>query len=453
MKPVSASDILRKSAPRETVGKTFMHANRYDKLREPSPSPFFRDRTESTSSQKRKVSESDTYENESQNGKTKVSRMDDTEVEEMVILDSKISKVSTLCGKLYTNVQQQQLEVDDPLRCLLTEIIEAIRVTNEVQSDLSDRYKKIRTEEVSVQSAPISYSAAVSNENYPSIKVTTVSGKPGSHNSRKKLSGGLIHAKVDESGRLIRDQSKGKPTETDEEKKVRKFTEAIRDAERSTLCFNLDMGNIPIMNQKTISEKATLALTKMAAAVEGNKRSLPSADAIAAIDDVTSLVTNMEFYGSATKEYKGKDSTGYCTVPVRYQFKNKEQKFFAEKKLRDVCKVKCATPYPAIVRLCIKQVVDHVRLSHPQDFVRVTVVPKEFSLKVSRRPPGTNLKWIDYPDLLRLPDEALDISAKKAPDGLRMFFLPSEGCEEMCTSPSKGEKPKSPRGGRESPKK
>jgi len=142
MKPVSASDILRKSAPRETVGKTFMHANRYEKLRESSPSPFFRDRTESTSSQKKKVSKSDTYETESQNGRQKVSRMDDAEVEEMVILDSKISKVSTLCGKLYTNVQQQQLEVDDPLRCLLTDIIEAIRVTNEVQSDLSERYKK-----------------------------------------------------------------------------------------------------------------------------------------------------------------------------------------------------------------------------------------------------------------------------------------------------------------------
>jgi hypothetical protein len=85
MKPVSASDILRKSAPRETVGKTFMHTNRYDKLRDSSPSPFFRDRTESTSSQKRKVSESDTYETESQNGRQKVSRMDEAEVEEMVI--------------------------------------------------------------------------------------------------------------------------------------------------------------------------------------------------------------------------------------------------------------------------------------------------------------------------------------------------------------------------------
>ncbi len=59
-------------------------------------------------------------------------------------------------------------------------------------------------------------------------------------------------------------------------------------------------------------------------------------------------------------------------------------------------------------------------------------------MKVSRRPPGKDLKWFEYPDLLRLPDEALDISVKKAPAGLRMFFLPSEGCEEMSCSPKKG---------------
>jgi hypothetical protein len=56
-----------------------------------------------------------------------------------------------------------------------------------------------------------------------------------------------------------------KPAETEEEKKVRKFSEAIRDAERSTLCFNLNMGNVPLMNKTTISEKASLALAKMAA--------------------------------------------------------------------------------------------------------------------------------------------------------------------------------------------
>jgi hypothetical protein len=176
------------------------------------------------------------------------------------------------------------------------------------------------------------------------------------------------------------------------------------------------MGNVPLMNKHTISDKASLALTKMAAEVEGKHRNVPSPDIIAELDDVPSLVTNMEFYGTSTSEYKGKGATGF---------------------------------YPAIVRECIKQVVDCVRSNHPNDFVKVSVVPKEFSLKVARRPPGKDLKWVEYPDLLRLPNEALDVTAKKVPAGLRMFFLPTETCEEM-SSPSPTEKPKSPLGRRDS---
>jgi hypothetical protein len=82
-----------------------------------------------------------------------------------------------------------------------------------------------------------------------------------------------------------------------------------------------------------------------------------------------------------------------------------------------------------------------VRLSHPEDYVRVNVVPKEFSLKVSRRPPGKDCPWIDYPDLLRLPDQAYDVSVRKAPQGLRMFFLPEEPSDDMVVSPSKDTPP------------
>ena len=197
------------------------------------------------------------------------------------------------------------------------------------------------------------------------------------------------------------------------------------------------------MNKGTISEKASMALTKMAAVKEGRGSSVPSNDAITAIDDVISLVNNMDFFGSTTKQYKGKDSTGFCTVPVRYQFKDKDQRMYAEKTLREKCGVRCATPYPSIVRECIKQVVDHVRVTHPTDFVKVTVVTKEFALKVSRRGQGKNLKWIDYPDLLPLPIEAWDVTAKKVPDGLRMFYLPSDN-EDMLVSPSHRSKEKSP---------
>jgi hypothetical protein len=442
MKPVPVSKILRKVAPREALSR-FAHQNRYDNLRDNSPAPSERTRSDSVSSQKRKVSESDNLEKECQYVKTKVCKLTDAEEEEMVIIDSKISKVSTLCGKMFTAVQQQQLDVDDPLRALLADILEAVKVTNEVQASLSEKYKSMRTETVSIvdENAPLSYSYVAGGDGPPQVRSSEGRGKsaPQNKNQRRKPAGGLVQMGTSQQVKVSE-----KPAETDEEKKARKFSEAIRDAERSTLCFNLNMGNVPLMNKTTISEKASLALAKMAASAENKFSSTPSADAIAAIDDVTSMVTNMEFYGSSTKEYKGKDSTGFCTVPVRYQFKDKEQKFFAEKTLREICKVKCATPYPAIVRECIKQVVNHVRASHPNDFVKVSVLTKEFALKVARRPPGKDNDWIVYPDSLRLPDEALDVSTKQVPKGLRMFYLPSEGNDEMLTSPIRKETAKSP---------
>jgi hypothetical protein len=38
------------------------------------------------------------------------------------------------------------------------------------------------------------------------------------------------------------------------------------------------------------------------------------------------------------------------------------------------------------------------------------------------------------PDLLKLPNEALDVSLKKVPEGLKMFYLPSfDNDDDMVT--------------------
>jgi hypothetical protein len=356
----------------------------------------------------------------------KVCRVDDNDDEEIAKLDSKMSKVSTMCGKMLTSVQQ--LEIQDPLRVILADLIETVRITNEVQEEL---HNKMKAKRASPQSSE--YVSSIWDASDFPAHPPPAGGKKNV-NSRQKLTGGLVSMSVDDRGRFDNPKHTYR-VETEEEKKVRKFQEAIKEAERSTLCFNLDLGNTPIMNKTTISERASLALAKMAAKVEGKGKAIPSQDKIESLDDVTSMVTNMELYGAKTQTYKGKDSTGFCTVPVKYQFKDRDQKTYAEKTLRDLCKVKCSTPYPAIVRECIKQVVEHVRASHPSDYVRVNVVAKEFSLKVSRRPPGKDCPWVEYPDLLRLPDQAYDVSARKVPNGLRMFFLPEEPQDDMVTSP------------------
>jgi hypothetical protein len=449
MKPPLASTVLRKNAPREIVGQTFEHRNRYEKLRENSPASSYRSRLDSNASQKRKVCDEDDITVSSQ--REKVCRIDPQEEEEIAKLESKISKVSTMCGKMLTSVQQ--LDIDDPLRVILADLIETVRITNEVQEELHSKQRKSREQAVAAAVGKESEIFSIwDRSDFP--PPPTQQQKTVRNDNRKKPAGGLVSMSLDGRGRNPQIQVH-KPAETEEEKKHRKFSEAIKDAERSTLCFNLDMGNTPIMNKNSISEKACLALARMAAAVEGKKGPVPSQDKIEALDDIASLVTNMEFYGSNTKSYTskgkevgkdaGKEAVSFCTVPVKYQFKDRETKTFAEKTLRETCKVKCSTPYPAIVRECIKQVVDHVRLSHPQDYVRVSVVPKEFSLKVSRRPPGKDLPWFHYPDLLRLPNEALDIHVRKVPDGLRMFFLPSEPQEQMSIgSPIKSPKSASP---------
>jgi hypothetical protein len=426
MKPPLASVVLRRNAPRETLGQTFQHRNRYDKLRDSSPAPSIRSRSDSVASQKRKAGAGDDLLLGDLNA-AKVCRIDDyVDDEEIAKLDSKMSKVSTMCGKMLTSVQQ--LEIQDPLRVILADLIETVRITNEVQEEL---HTKLKAKRAPTQGNE--YVTSIWNASDFPAHPPPAGGKKSGGN-RQKLSGGLVSMSVDDRGRFDNTKQSSR-VETDEERKHRKFQEAIKEAERSTLCFNLDMGNTPIMNKNTISERASLALAKMAAKVEGKGKVIPSQDKIESLDDVTSMVTNMELYGAKTQEYKGKDSTGFCTVPVKYQFKDRDQKTYAEKTLRDLCKVKCSTPYPAIVRECIKQVVVHVRASHPEDYVRVNVVPKEFSLKVSRRPPGKDCPWVEYPDLLRLPDQALDVSARKVPTGLRMFFLPEEPQEDMVTSP------------------
>jgi hypothetical protein len=103
---------------------------------------------------------------------------------------------------------------------------------------------------------------------------------------------------------------------------LRKFKDAVHEAEKSTVIFNLEMGNFPLLNTTTISKKATLAMTSMAAKVEKRTDNSPSREAITAIDDVLSIAKNMTLFGNATKPYNNKQDPFswqilYCALQIR----------------------------------------------------------------------------------------------------------------------------------------
>jgi hypothetical protein len=203
------------------------------------------------------------------------------------------------------------------------------------------------------------------------------------------------------------------------------------------------MGRVPIMNQETIKNRATLALTTMAAKLEeGNNTKVPSEDTLAAIDDVLSICEGMEFYGRKTKTYiNNKDplSKSFCTVPVKYEFRDKDSRISAETVLQEKCGIHSTTPYPAVVRECIKQVVEKVKADYPSNQVKVNVDCNTFSLKVSRREKseGSSNKWESFDYKIPLPALAFDVDLRKVPDNFVMDFLPPGKEKGMKGSPVK----------------
>jgi hypothetical protein len=172
-----------------------------------------------------------------------------------------------------------------------------------------------------------------------------------------------------------------------------------------------------------------MALNQRAAETEKATGKIPSEDTQDSLDDVLSSVTGMKFFGKATKSYSkpgDPDSGSYCTVPVKFEFVDKNAKQFAETVLKDKCKIQCSTPYPVILREVIKRVINEVKREHPNHFVKVNVDTGSMTLKVSIRPlvdpKSKEPKVWSRLDPIPIPTAAIDVSARKVPDDLLFDF-------------------------------
>jgi hypothetical protein len=152
---------------------------------------------------------------------------------------------------------------------------------------------------------------------------------------------------------------------------------------------------------------------------------------MASIDDVLSVAKNMKFLGKATKTFRHASdsrSGAFCTIPVKYEFHDKNTRIFAENLLRDKCKVQCATPYPTVVRECIKQIVEQVKSEFPNTYVRVTVDTSDMCFRVYKRPmvdKGYKGKkeWSSFDETVPIPELALDLSVRSVPDNFKLVGI------------------------------
>ena len=432
MKPISASDILRQVSPRKTIGSSFFNANRFGHLR---------DRDNSADS----VSSRSTYRGRSVSSKRKsnddppiitysstLSSLPSSQGNaahspiDLDTLNTNISKVKSLCDKITAEISVSVW--DNGLISVFSDICESMRISSKIQEDIVMSLSQSQAQSRSpFQFQSQSYSSAATSQQQlhslgavaKKIRPDNLQGKNSYSHKSLSLPAGTGPTHTQHSGPAV-------------DPEVKKFRDSVKEAEKSSLVFNLNMGKVPIMNQSSMCTKATSALTSMAAEAEGKSSSIPSDDTVTAIDDVLSVVKSMSFFGKSTKTYRNtKDpkSGSFCTVPVRYNFKDKDTRVRAETLLREKCKIHCSTPYPTILRESIRQVISHVKKDYPEDMVRVSVDLPNLGLKVFRKSQG---EWKTYKELVPIPTEALDVSARKIPEGFRVGNLPD--------SPSKSRK-------------
>jgi len=221
-----------------------------------------------------------------------------------------------------------------------------------------------------------------------------------------------VVAEASSQSKAAGQQGKGKQGETDgqpeQDPRKKKFIQAVREAEKSTLVFNMDMGTVAVMNTNTMNRKFSLALKAKAAEVDGNANGEPKTDTVTQLDDTLSMVKSMDYFGKTTKQAKGKD---FFTIPVKLAYKDKETRITAEQNLRKLCKVSCTTPYHSTLRDELKKVMEGAKVRYKNSYVQTRLDVDKMEVKVSYRQDGI---WYNDVEKFPLPDSVFDLTHKVA---------------------------------------
>ncbi len=223
-------------------------------------------------------------------------------------------------------------------------------------------------------------------------------------------------------------------SETSPPSKPDPFDAAVKDAEKSILIHNLNLGQSPTLNPATISSKITAALLLCVAQLDPLAEGVVTAGVKDTIDDIIGMVKGMTLFGTCTRPnrnpLKSEDNGKFFTVPVKLTFANKQVAIRVTEVLKGTYKLPITTPYHKSLRACFTHVQKKVRALNPGYQVRVNLDAKNRLLKASVRP-AEKCPWELLTETFPLPQQALD---PKFQD-LKSLILPSIGSPTKSPPP------------------
>jgi hypothetical protein len=200
-----------------------------------------------------------------------------------------------------------------------------------------------------------------------------------------------------------------KPPPSEEEKSRKRIRQAINKAEKSSILFGMDMGEVPTINKETLARKLTIDLHRRAK--KGAVDAKYSEKQVEEMTDDMLTCASLDFLGNGTKlyqnKYNDKDTNNgkFCTMPVKMLFKDKKERILAEQHLRKVCKVKCSTPYPKGLRTLITNLISDAKRSKQGHFILAKVNVENLTVNAFA---SEDNKWIDLNISREIPLNILD---------------------------------------------
>jgi hypothetical protein len=192
------------------------------------------------------------------------------------------------------------------------------------------------------------------------------------------------------------------------------FLAAVKEAERSVLIHNLNLGQAPTLNPSTISSKVTAALLLCIAKCEPSSGGVVNAFVREIADDIMSMVQGMTFFGSVTRPSKNPSNSSengsFYTIPVKLSFQNRQVASKIFETLRKY-KVQVTTPYHKSLRASFALVQAKIRAENPGYQVRVNLDLNKKALKAFVRPNVEHAErypWEFVGKPIPLPPDALN---------------------------------------------
>jgi hypothetical protein len=95
----------------------------------------------------------------------------------------------------------------------------------------------------------------------------------------------------------------------------------------------------------------------------------------------------------------------FFTIPVRFEFKDKDIRMQAETSLRKICGISCAVPYPKRLRDLMDKIVKEGKVAYPNCFIKTRVNIEKLLVTASAK---TCNGWKDLDVSVQIPLDILD---------------------------------------------